>query len=202
MKFEETLEQLKEVNPEMYEIINAKISKDKEVINGLNAENKNRKLQNRETNEIMSHLLEKLDVKDVNEAYNVKETSSKEIEALSKRLKDFEDRYAKIEKEKESALMESAIQEKLSKFKIDDPFMKKSLMNMVVKGESGELLLDNVLLDDFLQERSDKSKTTFKIETKTVGKEDLFSLDELEKLTPEQYAANKDKVERSIAALG
>lgn len=195
---EELMKELTELNPEIAAKVQAEITK-------RNEESKDSRQKRTETDKVLNDILEKLGTTK-EEAPKVVESKTNEISALMKKLDELENKYNTSETEKLDAKKESQIVSKLNEFKVKKnfDFMKDSLKVMTEIGESGELLVGDTTLDQYLQKVIDEDVTIVDGKTKKVKQDDsadLYTESQLASMTEDEIVANMDKVDASMKAL-
>lgn len=195
---EELMKELNTLNPELATKVQTEITK-------RNEESKDSRQKKVETDKILNDILEKLGTTK-EEAPKVVESKSNEITALMKKLDVLETKYNQSETEKVDAKKESQIVSKLNEFKVKKnfDFMKDSLKVMTKIGESGELLVGDSTLDQYLQKVIDEDVTIVNGKTKKVkpnDSADLYTEAQMSNMTEEEIVANMDKIDASMKAL-
>ena len=195
---EELMKQLRELNPEIADRVQTEIT-------NRNNEARDNRLKSESVEKLLKDITEKLGTT-VEEAPKVVEENKNEITALMKKIDEIEGKYNEAEKEKLDAKLESQITSKLTDYKIKKnfDFMKDSLKVMTKIGESGELLVGDETLDQYLQKVVDEDVSITETKAKKVKQNDasdLYTEDELANLSEAEVIANMDKVDASMQAL-
>ena len=151
---EELLKKLKELDSSLAEEVQKEITK-------RNEEAKKQRIKKVETDKLLKELLTKIGTEKPEEAITKVETNNNEVKALSEKLRKFEEQFNAQAKAAEKLEIENKIISKLNDFKVKKnfDFMKESLTSLAVKGESGELLVGDKTLDDYLQKLVDEDET-------------------------------------------
>ena len=192
------MKQLRELNPEIADRVQTEIT-------NRNNEARDNRLKSESVEKLLKDITEKLGTT-VEEAPKVVEENKNEITALMKKIDEIEGKYNEAEKEKLDAKLESQITSKLTDYKIKKnfDFMKDSLKVMTKIGESGELLVGDETLDQYLQKVVDEDVSITETKAKKVKQNDasdLYTEDELANLSEAEVIANMDKVDASMQAL-
>ena len=196
---EELLKKLKELDADLADKVQEEISK-------RNEEAKKYRTKKTETEKTLLELLSTLGTKEPEEAKTKIETSNNEIKALTEKIGNMEKMFQEEKTKAEKLGLENEVISKLKKFKVEKnfDFLKDSLVTMAQRGESGEIIVKDKTIDDYLQKIIDEDETIVNSKKKTTSQksEDLYTFEELEALTDEEYAKNIEKVDRSLANLG
>ena len=196
---EELLKKLKELDADLADKVQEEISK-------RNEEAKKYRTKKTETEKTLLELLSTLGTKEPEEAKTKIETSNNEIKALTEKISNMEKMFQEEKTKAEKLGLENEVISKLKKFKVEKnfDFLKDSLVTMAQRGESGEIIVKDKTIDDYLQKIIDEDETIVNSKKKTTSQksDDLYTFEELEALTDEEYAKNIEKVDRSLANLG
>lgn len=196
---EELLKKLKELDADLADKVQEEISK-------RNEEAKKYRTKKTETEKTLLELLSTLGTKEPEEAKTKIETSNNEIKALTEKISNMEKMFQEEKTKAEKLGLENEVISKLKKFKVEKnfDFLKDSLVTMAQRGESGEIIVKDKTIDDYLQKIIDEDETIVNSKKKTTSQksDDLYTFEELENLTDEEYAKNIEKVDRSLANLG
>lgn len=112
----------------------------------------------------LSELFKTLQANNKDEALNKISESDKQLKELMDKVNNLSTAYEKEQMEKESALLSSAIMEAITKKKLDDKggIIKDALTFRATKNDSGQYVIGDESLEEYLQGQIDSETPMFK----------------------------------------
>lgn len=165
------------------------------------------KLKATEFETALSKILNTTKAGDAEEALKKIAESNSKIEEITNKFNTLSGDIEKEKQEKKAALLENSVIEAIAKAKYSDPhgITKDAMLRRAKEdADSGKHMIKGQSFDEFLQSLSDSKEPEFKEKKekeKPAGKGGLYSLEELESLTQDEYNKNKEKVELSQKKL-
>lgn len=178
------------------------------------AKNESDKNKRKTNTDILNKVMSAFDIDDKSQVVDKVTTTSNEVKMLMKKIEEANQKTEELsqsvlakEEETKIAKRSGLITDLLASKGIkSNDVIKAGLLNLVEDGTSGLLVGDKSLEDyiqaEFIDGVETVTKNKLKVETKEKG--DLFSSDELDKLTEKEMSDPKimDKVDASMEALG